>query len=80
MSTNDNSMADRKNTTASEIQGEGDKALDADDNDTQNFIATHNVTKVARKGAPGAGEESADLQQADQVDGSDATEDKSSHS
>jgi hypothetical protein len=34
-----------------------------DDRDTRNFIETHHVTKVARKAAPGSGEESADLLQ-----------------
>jgi hypothetical protein len=38
-----------------------DKAAHEDDEDTRNFIETHDVTKVGRKAVPGSGEESADL-------------------
>jgi hypothetical protein len=38
-------------------------AAQEDDQDTRNFIETHNVTKVPRKAVPGSGEESADLLQ-----------------
>ena len=41
----------------------GDKAAHEEDQDTRNFIETHNVTKVPRKAVPGSGEESADLVQ-----------------
>jgi hypothetical protein len=66
--TNENPSADPKTRTGSKIQGEGDhKAAREYDADTRNFIETHDVTKVARNAAPGSGEESADLLQAEQV-------------
>lgn len=67
---NDDRTSDRN---ASAGKGAGDEISCANDNDTRNFIETHNVTKVARKAAPGAGEESADLLQAEQVDAPHAT-------
>ena len=77
--TNDNPAANGKTGSASQIQGEGDyKAAREYDTDTRNFIETHDVTKVARKAAPGSGEEAADLLQAEQVGRSHASGVKSS--
>jgi hypothetical protein len=63
--TNGNPALESKDGAASRKSrsGGGDKAAHDDGADTRNFIATHNVTKVARKAVPGAGEESADLLQ-----------------
>jgi hypothetical protein len=78
-STNDTPAANGKTGSASQNQGEGDyKAAREYDADTRNFIKTHNVTKVARKAAPGSGEEAADLLEAEQVGRSGATGGKSS--
>jgi hypothetical protein len=65
--TNDN-PAKGKTGSASQVQGEGDyEAAREYDADTREFIETHDVTKLARKAAPGSGEESADLLHAEQV-------------
>ena len=62
--TNESPGADRKLGTAAELENECDhKAARDDDAETRHFIETHDVTKVARKSVPGAGEEAADLQQ-----------------
>jgi hypothetical protein len=56
---NGNTTSDRKIGTAA-------------DDETRNFIETHNVTKVARKAVPGSGEESADLLEAEQTEKPDS--------
>jgi hypothetical protein len=77
-SSNDN-PAKGKTGSASRVQGEGDhKAAREYDADTRNFIETHDVTKLARKAAPGSGEEAADLLQAEEVGRSHASGVKSS--
>jgi hypothetical protein len=65
---NDNPNVDGKTGTASQIHGRGGDKAAKEDDDTRNFIQTHNVTKVARKAIPGSGEESADLSQDEGVD------------
>ncbi len=64
----DKSFTDRKIKTAAKIQGSSDYEAPRASDDTRNFIETHAVTKVARKAAPGAGEESADLLPTEPVD------------
>lgn len=77
--TNDKPPANGNTGSASQIQGEGDyKAARKYDTDTRNFIETHDVTKLARKAAPGSGEEAADLLQAEEVGRSHASGDKPS--
>jgi hypothetical protein len=67
---NDDRTSDRNASTG---KGSGAEITRENTSDTRNFIETHNVTKVARKATPGAGEESADLLQAEGVDPSHAT-------
>ena len=65
---NDNSTVDGKTGAASQSRSKaGDQGAPEDQSDNRNFIETHNVTKVARKAAPGAGEESADLLRDDEL-------------
>jgi hypothetical protein len=58
--------ADRTKGAGSGIPVKGDtKAASESDAGARNFIKTHDVTKVRRKDSPGAGEEAADLSQAE---------------
>ncbi|HEY4341526.1 MAG TPA: hypothetical protein VGM97_16390 [Steroidobacteraceae bacterium] len=62
----DKQAVDRTTSTASGIRDKGDsKAASESDAGARNFIKTHDVTKVKRKTTPGAGEEAADLSQAE---------------
>jgi hypothetical protein len=62
----DKQTADRTKSTASGIRDNGDsKATSGSDAGARNFIKTHDVTQVTRKATPGAGEEAADLSQAE---------------
>lgn len=73
----DKQPVDRTTGTASGIRGKGDsKTTPEKDAGTRNFIETHDVTRVKRKAAPGAGEEAADLSQtAGKDDSSDSPAD-----
>jgi hypothetical protein len=65
---NGNPAANDKTESASQLPGEGDyKSAREYDADTRNFIKTYDVTRLARKAAPGSGEEAADILQAERL-------------
>lgn len=68
MSTNEKPSVDREKQTASQVQGEGDyESTRKYNKDTEHFLESADVSKLARKAAPASKEEAAKLKEAEDI-------------